>query len=84
MKTTKQYLMAARSANFALGQLASSFDWNTSPWLEGDKEVLEKVQKRMVRMLWDRKGDSYEQRLRSVGLTTLTERRQRGEMIETF
>jgi ribonuclease P/MRP protein subunit RPP40 len=55
-----------------------------SPWLEGDREAMEKVQKRMIRMISDKKGDSYEQRLESVGLTTLVERRERGDMIETF
>ena len=54
------------------------------PWLEGDKEMLEKVQKRLVRLISDKRGNSYEERLESVGLTTLTERRQRGDMIEAF
>ena len=35
-------------------------------------------------MLSDVRGDSYEERLRSAGLTTLSERRIRGDMIETF
>ena len=56
--------------------------WN--PWLRKDEEVLEKVQQRLVRMLSDVRGDTYEERLRSAGLTTLRERRIRGDMIETF
>ena len=52
--------------------------------MEGNKEALEKVQWRLIRMLSDKKGDLYEERLKSVGLTTLTERRLRGDMIETF
>ena len=55
-----------------------------SPWLEGDKEILEKVQRRLIRLISDKKGATYEERLKSVGLTTLTERRNRGDMIETF
>ena len=55
-----------------------------SPWLEGDKEELEKVQHRLVQMISDKKGETYEERLKSVGLTTLTERRRRGDIIETF
>ena len=55
-----------------------------SPWLEGDKEVLEKVQRRLVRMISDKKGNSYEERLDSIGLTTLTERHEHGDMIKTF
>ena len=54
------------------------------PWLEGDKNVLEKVQKRMVRLLTDVRGDSYEEKLEKIGLTTLTERRERGDAIEAF
>ena len=54
------------------------------PWLRKDEEVLEKVQRRFVKMLSDAKGDTYEERLRSAGLTTLSERRLRGDMIETF
>ena len=45
-----------------------------SPWMEGDREVLEKVQKRFVRMISDKKGNSYEERLANIGMTTLTER----------
>ena len=55
-----------------------------SPWQEGDKKVLEKVQERMIRLLSDAKGGSYEEKLESVNLTTLTERRKRGDVIEAF
>ena len=55
-----------------------------SPWQEGDKNVLEKVQQRMIRMLCDAQGATYEEKLRSVNLTTLTERRERGDAIEAF
>ena len=53
-------------------------------WMEGDKETLEKVQRHLIRMLSDKKGESYKERLTNVGLTTLAERRDRGDMIETF
>ena len=55
-----------------------------SPWTEGDKETLEKVQQRLIRMISDKRGETYIARLSSVGLTSLTERRERGDMIETF
>ena len=55
-----------------------------SPWNEGDKETLERVQKRLVRLISDKKGRTYEERLESIGMTTLVERRERGDMIETF
>ena len=35
-------------------------------------------------MLSDVKGETYEEKLRSVNLTTLTERRERGDVIEAF
>ena len=55
-----------------------------SPWTIRDKEVLEKVQQKLIRLISDKKGDSYEERLDSVGLTSLVERRVRGDMIKTF
>ena len=35
-------------------------------------------------MISDKKGDTYKQRLRSVGLTSLAARRERGDLIQTF
>ena len=55
-----------------------------SPWMRKDEEVLERVQQRFIRMLSDVKGTTYEEKLKDVGLTTLSERRVRGDMIETF
>ena len=55
-----------------------------SPWMEKDIEMLEKVQKRLVRMISDTNGESHEERLKSVGLTSLKDRRKRGDAIETF
>ena len=55
-----------------------------SPWTEREKETLEKVQKRLVRLVSDTTGGTHEERLRSIGLWTLEERRTRGDAIETF
>ena len=55
-----------------------------SPWLKKDEDILEDVQKRMMRSLSDCPGRSYEERLEKAGLTTLKERRIRGDLIETF
>ena len=52
--------------------------------MEMDKEVLEKVQERMIRLLSDAKGDSYEEKLKDVGLLPLTDRGERGDAVETF
>ena len=34
-----------------------------SPWLQKDIEVLEKVQKRLIRSMSDKKGEDYDERL---------------------
>ena len=54
------------------------------PWTEADVKTVEKVQERMIRSLSDVKGSSYEEKLQDVGLTTLRERRRRGDVIEVF
>ena len=43
----------------------------------GDRETLEKVQKRMVSMIPGLRG-SYEDKLGDLGMTTLQRRRERG------
>ena len=55
-----------------------------SPWLEKDIESLEKVQRRLVRMLSNVQGSTYEEKLKDAGLMTLKDRRERGDVIETF
>ena len=55
-----------------------------SPYHQADKDKLEKVQRRAVNMVAGLKGRTYEQKLVEVGLTTLEERRVRGDMIQTF
>ena len=107
LKPTKQCATAARTANFAMGQLLRSFHYRKksnliplyktfvrprlefaaaawSPWNEGDIRILEKVQERFVKQISDVRGRTYEERLRITGLTTLRERRKRGDAIETF
>ena len=55
-----------------------------SPWTEKDVDMLEKVQRRLVKMLCDARGQTYEEKMEDAGLTTLKERRNRGDLIETF
>ena len=55
-----------------------------SPWLEQDKKIMEKTQERLIRMLSDVKGNSYEEKLKDAGLTTLENRRERGDALEAF
>ena len=42
------------------------------------------MQERLIKMLSDVKGETYEKKLEDAGLTTLEERRIRGDAIETF
>ena len=47
-------------------------------------EKLEKVQKRAVNMVAGLKSKNYADKLKEVGLTSLEERRSRGDMLQTF
>ena len=52
--------------------------------MEKDAELMEKVQQRALREMSDIRGHSYEERLKESGLTSLRERRVRGDLIEVF
>ena len=54
-----------------------------SPYTQADKEILEKVQRRAINMITNVSG-TYEQKLRALGLTSLEENRQRGDMVEMY
>ena len=54
-----------------------------SPWHKKDVDMLEKVQHRATRRMSDVHG-TYPERLRQLELTTLEERRSRGDAIEVF
>ena len=54
-----------------------------SPWHKKDKDILEKVQHRATRQISDVSG-TYEERLKKLQLTTLDERRARGDAIEVY
>lgn len=56
--------------------------WN--PHLQKDILLLEKVQRRATKMILSLKYLPYEQRLTKLNLTTLDDRRLRGDLIETF
>ena len=55
-----------------------------SPNLLKDMHRMENVQRRATKLVPSLKNDSYEVRLKKLGLTTLQERRERGDMIEVF
>ena len=54
------------------------------PFLKKDIEKLETVQRRATRMIDGLGTLSYSERLKRTGLTTLEERRDRGDLIEVF
>ena len=54
-----------------------------SPWQKKDADVLERIQHRATRRMSDVRGN-YPERLQVLGLTTLEERRKRGDAIEVF
>jgi hypothetical protein len=51
-----------------------------SPWTAADKECLERVQRRAVRMVSGIAAKEYEGQLRELGMTTLEERRHQADM----
>ena len=56
--------------------------WNTvlshgSPHYKKDKQLIEKVQRRFLRLIPEFKSVKYEDALRKLGLNTLEERRNR-------
>ena len=55
------------------------------PRLRRDIDGLERVQKRVLRIPYElQKLGGYKERLSAVGLTTLEERRDRGDLIQTY
>ena len=54
------------------------------PYLKKNIDNIEKVQPRATKMIEDCKHLNYEDRLIQTGLTTLDERRTRGDLIEMF
>ena len=55
-----------------------------SPHYRKDIETLEKVQRGATKLVPDLRGKPYEDRLRILNLTTLEDRRIRGDLIEVF
>ena len=54
------------------------------PYLKGDVEALEKVQRRATKVAHSLKGLNYELRLKKLNLTTLSVRRKRGDLITQY
>ena len=60
----------------------SSVAW--SPWTVADRDILEKVQIRAVKMVTGLKGTTYEERLAELGLFGLEERHHQTDMIQVY
>ena len=55
-----------------------------SPWLQGDIETLEKVQRRAINLVVGLRGRTYEEKLAELGMRTLEDRRKRLDLVQTF
>ena len=55
-----------------------------SPWLEGDIEILENVQKRFVKMVSGLHGTTYGEKLKELRILSLRNRRLYFDLVETF
>lgn len=55
-----------------------------APWSAQDRELMEGVQRRVVRMTNNLKATEYTERLKELGLTSLQDRRDRQDMIQCW
>jgi hypothetical protein len=55
-----------------------------SPWLEQDKNLLEKVQQKAVDWVTGLAGETYEEKCAELGLSTLENRRWEQDMVQTY
>ncbi len=55
-----------------------------SPYLKGDCDAIERIQHRGTKLVSPLRNLSYERRLETLDLTTLADRRRRGDLIQMF
>ena len=90
LKFSRHCAEAARKANIIVGiiyrnfRVKSKYVVHSFFTLNKNIKVLEKVQRWMTRMIPELKNKPYEDRLKTLHLTTLKARRLRGDFIEVF
>ena len=52
-----------------------------APWMVGDKELLENIQKRALRQITDLKGKTYKEKLKECDILSVDDRRRRNDLI---
>ena len=55
-----------------------------TPWTAADIDVLEKVQKRAVKLVTGLQAKTYEEKLSEIGISALLERRVKNDMVQTY
>ena len=55
-----------------------------APWSVGDKEILEKIQRRAVNLISGLKSSTYEDKLKELGILSLESRRLRADLIQVY
>jgi hypothetical protein len=55
-----------------------------APWLEGDKEILEKVQEKAINAISGLASRSYVEKCEELGIETLAERREIHDLVQTY
>ena len=55
-----------------------------SPILKSDCDLMERIQHRATKLVSSLRNQPYERRLENLGITTLTKRRQRGDVIQLY
>lgn len=87
IRSTFTYMNIEMFKSLYLGLVRPQMEYAVQAWSpqgRGDINKLEKIQRRATKLVPELSDLSYELRLERLGLTTLEERRSRGDMIEVF